>query len=72
MTEREIEATLNALQYESGEDGEPILEQLESASSFEDAGIMTHNHGVVFRMRDGSEFQITIVRSRRATKEGAQ
>lgn len=64
MTEREIEATLNGLQYESGEDGEPILEQLESASSFEDAGIMTRNRGVVWRMVDGSEFQITIVRSK--------
>ena len=64
MNEREIEAILSALQYESGEDGEPILEQLESASSFEDAGIMTRNKGVVWRMADGSEFQITIVRSK--------
>ena len=64
MTEREIEAILNALQYESGEDDEPIVEQLESASSFEDAGIMTTNRGVVWRMADGSEFQITIIRSK--------
>ena len=64
MNEREIEAILSALQYESGEDGEPILEQLESASSFEDAGIMTRNKGVVWRMADGSEFQITIIRSK--------
>ena len=72
MTEREIEAILNALQYESGEDGEPVLEQLDSASSFEDAGIMTRNRGVVWRMADGSEFQITIVQSAMGHRENAQ
>lgn len=33
-------------------------------TTFEDAGVMTRNKGVVLRMEDGSEFQITIVRSR--------
>ena len=63
MTEHDIEAALLELQYTSGEDGEPIIEQLKSAASFEDAGIMTRNRGVVFHMKDGSEVQITIVRS---------
>lgn len=35
-----------------------------SITTFEDAGVMTRNKGVVLRMEDGSEFQITIVRSR--------
>ena len=63
MTEHDIEAALLELQYTSGEDGEPIIGQLKSAASFDDAGIMTRNRGVVFHMKDGSEFQITIVRS---------
>ena len=64
MTEHDIEAALLEVQYTTGEDGEPIIEQLKSAASFEDHGIMTRNRGVVFRMKDGSEFQITIVRSK--------
>ena len=72
MNEHEIAAILNALQYECGEDGEPILEQLESASSFEDAGILTRNRGVVWRMADGSEFQITVVRSAAPNRKDAQ
>ena len=63
MTEHDIETTLLQLEYQTGEDGDPIIEQLKSAASFEDHGIMTRNRGVVFRMKDGSEFQITIVRS---------
>ena len=66
MTEHDIEATLLELEYQTGEDGEPIIAQLARATSFEDSGIMTRNRGVVFRMRDGSEFQITIVRSANA------
>ena len=63
MTEHDIETTLLELEYQTGEDGDPIIEQLHSAASFEDRGIMTRNRGVVFRMKDGSEFQITIVKS---------
>ena len=31
--------------------------------SFEDAGILTHNEGLVLRLPDGSEFQVTVVKS---------
>jgi len=34
------------------------------ASSFQDCGLLTSNDGVVLRLGDGSEFQITVVRSR--------
>ena len=33
-------------------------------TTFEDAGIMTYNKGLVIKFADGSEFQITIVKSR--------
>ena len=32
--------------------------------SFEDAGVMTMNKGLVVRTADGAEFQVTIVQSR--------
>lgn len=63
-TEQDIEAAFLELEYQTGEDGEPIIEQLESATSFGDRSLMTLGRGVVYRMKDGSEFQITIVRSR--------
>lgn len=39
-------------------------ESVESFKTFEEAGVMTKNNGVVVRMEDGSEFQITVVKSR--------
>ena len=51
--------------------GETLLGELagadfgvESARSFEEAGLLTANHGLVIRMVDGSEFQVTVVQSR--------
>jgi len=39
---------------------------LESAEArtFEDAGVMTNNKGLVITLPDGTEYQLTIVRSR--------
>ena len=34
-----------------------------SAQRFRDAGVLTNDEGLVLRMRDGSEYQITITRS---------
>jgi hypothetical protein len=44
---------------ESGESVEVL-----SAVSFEDAGLLTSNRGVVVRLADGSEYQVTVTRSR--------
>ena len=44
-----------ALLAEAEELGDPELR---------DAGILTNNEGIVVQLTDGSEFQITIVRSR--------
>ena len=37
---------------------------IESVISFDQAGLMTNNAGVVIRLSDGSEFQLSINRSR--------
>ena len=31
--------------------------------TYEDAGVLTHNKGLVLRLPDGSEFQVTVVKS---------
>lgn len=46
-----------------------------STSTFEKAGVLTMNNGLIVRLSDGSEFQVTIVQSReskqpRNTEEG--
>lgn len=38
------------------------------ADSFADAGVLTRNAGVVVRLANGAEFQITIVQSQEATR----
>ena len=35
-----------------------------NARSFESAGVFTRNHGLVVELDDGTEFQLTVVRSR--------
>jgi hypothetical protein len=37
--------------------------EVRNCESFENAGLMTNNEGVVVRFEDGREFQLTIVRS---------
>lgn len=60
MTARRIETLLLSLEIEAEN---PFAETIATATSFEDAGILTRNRGVVLHMRDGSVFQITIVQS---------
>lgn len=50
---------------ESGADslGEPELEGV-SVSTFRDAALMTSDDGVVVTLRDGSEFQLTVIQSK--------
>lgn len=40
------------------------LEETGSARSFDEAGVLSGDEGLVLRMQDGSEFQITIRQSR--------
>ena len=40
------------------------LEETRVARSFEEAGVLSGDDGLVLRMQDGSEFQITIRQSR--------
>ena len=39
--------------------------QIEAVETFEAVGMLSMNKGLVVRMNDGSEFQLTIVQSRR-------
>ena len=66
MTEQELQEMLADMIFERQEADEEyeLEESFGSVASFEQAGVMTMNKGLVVRMRDGSEFQLTIVRSR--------
>ena len=60
MTDSEfVEYLDEALMWSSEETGMII-----GSASFQDVGMMTRNEGLVVRMNDGSEFQVTIVKSR--------
>ena len=43
-----------------------IPEITESVQTFQDAGVLTNNKGLIITLEDGSEFQITIVQSKLA------
>ena len=43
-------------------ESEPIS-PIESFSTFEEAGVMTRNKGLVIRLTNGREYQVSIVRS---------
>jgi hypothetical protein len=72
MNEREIVEHLRLLLDQSSEarkeDDWPEEMLGNSTSSFEEAGVMTDNAGLVLRLEDGSEFQVTVVRSRDADR----
>ena len=55
-----LDAAIDLLTGER-DDEEPLLDEV---LSYEDAGLLTRDHGVVLRFRDGGEFQVTVVRSR--------
>ena len=60
MNEQEfVEYLDEALLWASEEDGMII-----GTGTFDSVGMMTSNEGLVVRMKDGSEFQITVVKSK--------
>ena len=63
-TAHEIAEVLQYLAEEDDAAFESIEAEVDHAASYADAGVLTQNAGFVLRLVDGSEFQITIVRSR--------
>ena len=61
MTETEIREALTEVLFD-GDAADDL--DLRDALSFSEDGVLTSNEGLVLRMRDGSEFQLTIVKSR--------
>ena len=59
MNEIDIETLL----YEMLQD-EDAAPEVRRVQTFEEAGLLTNNRGLVVRTRDGREFEITIVQSR--------
>lgn len=45
-------------------DDDELFERVDHVGTFADQGVMTLNAGLVVRLADGSEFQLTVVRSR--------
>jgi hypothetical protein len=69
MNEREMERTLLEL-FEDIASDEELQTSLDhpgmanaQVKTFEDAGLLTRDRGIVLSLEDGSEFQITIVQS---------
>lgn len=40
------------------------IEEITRICTFEEAGVMSYNKGIVIRYEDGTEFQVTVVQSK--------
>ena len=63
FTEETLQDGLRELITEGYDSSEICWENLR-VRTFEDAGVMTYNKGLVISLPDGTEFQLTIVQSR--------
>lgn len=65
MSESEfVEYLDETLQWASNEDG-----MILGSSTFEDVGMLTYNKGLVIRLVDGTEFQVTVVKTKRVNED---
>jgi len=61
MNERDFREVLHEALIMYIDDSEDVIRKIQT---FEDAGVITSNEGLVIRTDDGSEFQLTIVKSK--------
>ena len=64
VTEDTMQDGLMELISEAADDSFGIGWEAARVRTFEEAGVMTYNRGLVISLPDGSEFQLTIVQSR--------
>ena len=64
VTEDTLQDGLMELISEAADDSFGIGWENAGVRTFEQAGVMTYNKGLVISLPDGSEFQLTIVQSR--------
>jgi hypothetical protein len=67
-TEELLEDGLVALLRGFADDAEELLEAVAGVNTFRNEGVLTSNRGLVVTMEDGSEYQVTLVLSRRARR----
>lgn len=64
MNEKTIEDALNLLISGELDLVDTALGEVSNIKTYAEAGILTRDSGLVLRMKDGSEFQITIKQSK--------
>ena len=64
MSEQVIREALELVLNGEFSPEDTVLEETRGARSFREAGVLSGDEGLVLRMQDGSEFQITIRQSR--------
>jgi len=62
MNEKNIaDMIYNSLELTSMDECENIISRI---ATFEEAGLLTNDDGIILYLKDGSEFQITVIRRR--------
>jgi hypothetical protein len=59
-----LDALLGLVTWEYETAADTALAELRQAITFSDAGLLTYDRGLVLRMADGTEFQLTVRQSK--------
>lgn len=64
MEANDVVEFLSALVCGHSEESEDFTDEVHCVRTYREAGVLTRDQGLVVRMNDGSELQITVVRSK--------
>lgn len=64
MDENALVELIGDALWSLADEDEDLAESLRSADKFSDTGLLTNDAGLLIRFEDGSEFQVTVVKSR--------
>ncbi len=64
MNTKQLITLLAAALDSDADSAADLAVQIRHVLTFDEAGLLTRNEGLVIQMTDGAEFQITIVKSR--------
>ncbi len=63
-TAEELAASLEDILDDLDSECDVLADSIKRTVSFENAGVLTTDAGLIIKMNDGSEFQVTVVRSK--------
>lgn len=64
MEANDVVEFLSALVCGHSDEAEDFINEIRSVRTYQEAGVLTRDQGLLVQMNDGSEMQITVIRSK--------